>query len=596
MKKRIMEIWQKLKKWLFDHKKLFQRIGIALFVLVGITGLSIVGFYFYVQHTCPKEIVLEDAFYDITALDLSFSERDLEQEHDANGARYITATGGSVQTEGEGVACTDGVITVTAPGTYIFSGETEGMLLVDAGAEDKVQLVFRQFTLSNPRGPAVYIRSADKVFLTTAENTVNTLSDGSQYAYTDGDTNVDGAVFSKADLTLNGSGTLKISGKAAHGIVSKDDLVVGSGTYEITGAKKAVNGKDCVKIHDCQMTLQAGTDGISSDNAEDADRGFVYIQGGNIRITCNHDGVQAENVLILDAPVMEILSGGGSANAPQKESDKARGRKERETEPEEVTTESMKGLKSAKDILINGGDYTIDSCDDSIHADHSVKIADGTFQIKSGDDGIHGEHTLQILDGKLTVQNSFEGLEAWQIAISGGEISVTASDDGINAASDSTAIGGLKGLFAIQALGKMEITGGHLTVDSQGDSLDSNGVMTLSGGTVLVSGPAGGGAGDGIVDCDGSKTVNGAILLCTGSTGKSRGSGSGDYFEPENQIQVVKSVAAQPAGTALQLQDSTGKVIATFTVPKEFSQIVASAPGLSQESDYIFLLDGEKQE
>lgn len=509
MRNQINKMWEKLENWMRNHIKLFRRIGIALFVLVGITGLSIVGFYFYVQHTCPKEIVLEDAFYDIAALDLSFSERDLRRDYDTDGAKYLAASADGVQTEGEGVTYADGVITVSAPGTYIFSGETEGMLLVDAGAEDKVQLVFRQFSLSNSQGPALYIRSADKVFLTTAENTVNTLSDGAQYAYTDGDTNVDGAVFSKADLTLNGSGTLKISGKAAHGIVSKDNLVVGSGTYEITSAKKALNGKDCVKIHDCQMALQAGTDGICSDNTEAADRGFVYIQGGNIRITCQNDGVQAENVLLLEAPVMELLSGGGSVNAPQKESDKAKGRKERETEPEEITTESMKGLKSAKDILINGGEYTIDSCDDSIHADHSVKIVDGTFQIKSGDDGVHGEHTLQILGGKLTIQNSFEGLEAYQIAISGGEISVTASDDGINAASDSTAISGLKGLFAIQALGKLEITGGHLTVDSQGDSLDSNGVMTLSGGTILVSGPAGGGAGDGIVDCDGSKTVNG---------------------------------------------------------------------------------------
>ena len=136
--------------------------------------------------------------------------------------------------------------------------------------------------------------------------------------------------------------------------MSKDDLIIGAGTYNITSVKKALNGKDCVKINDCNMIIKAGTDGISSSNDEDADRGFVYIQNGDIEITSGNDGIQAETVLKLANPKINVCAGGGSVNAPVKVEEKF-GRGEAEAEQVEAATESeesIKGLKAGKEMLI----------------------------------------------------------------------------------------------------------------------------------------------------------------------------------------------------------------------------------------------------
>lgn len=582
-------------KTLLRNTKLFKRIGIFVLCFVAMVVLVITGLYFYLQYKYPEAIVLEGAYYDISSLDIQFSDRDISGTYNPNDAVKINVFDNIIECDAnEKLSIENKVIEINSSGTYVLSGSLkDGMIIVSAGEEDKVQLVFNNFDLSNSSNPAIYIRSADKVFLTTAEKTINTVSDGKGYTYTDGDNNVDAAIFSKTDLTLNGFGELIVTGNTAHGIVSKDDLVIGCGAYRIESVKKALNGKDCVKVYSCEMTLHSGTDGICSDNTEDTERGYIYIKNGKIDIISGNDGIQAENVLVLDSPDINITSGGGSINAPNKESDKAKGRHEEESEVEEESTESIKGFKSAKDIVISAGTYTIDSYDDSVHADHSIKISGGEFCIKSGDDAIHAEHTLQITNGSIEIEKSFEGLEAYQIAINGGDIHIIASDDGINAASESTAITELTGLFAMQTMGKLEITDGTLLVNSEGDSLDSNGVFTISGGVVLVAGPQNGGGGDGIVDCDGRKTVNGGIILCIGKS-NSRFGDSDDYFDTERQLQIIKSVGTHSAGTVIEMQDSKGSVLATLSAPKNFDLIVATAEGLNSESDYVFFLDGIK--
>lgn len=595
MKNRIGIIVKKIKQWLCNNRRLFKHLGLGVLIIVCIVMVAATGYYFYLQNKCPKEIVLEDAYYDITSLDIKFSDRDISGTYDTNNAVSITISDNIINaTSNDNITVENQTITIKSSGTYILSGElNEGMLIVAADSEDKVQLVFENFCLSNWINPAVYIKSADKVFITTAEGTVNTISDGTEYTYTDDNSNVDAAIFSKSDLALNGSGKLIVKGNTAHGIVSKDDLVIGSGKYEITSVKKALNGKDCIKIFDCEMSLYSGTDGICSNNTEDAERGYIYIKGGTINIVCRNDGVQAENVLVLEDPTINIIAGGGSVNAPKKQSNKAKDRHEDDATQEEESTESRKGLKSAKDIIIFDGAYTIDSYDDSVHADHSINIADGEFHIQSGDDGIHAEHTLLISNGNIEIEKCFEGLEGFQIAVNGGRISVIASDDGVNATSSDTVMSQIKGFFARQTLGKLEITDGLLTVNSEGDSLDSNGIMTISGGVVLVAGPQGD-SNDSIVDCDGSKTVNGGILLCIGTQDDGDFGSSEDYFDVENQVQVVKSVEMQSEGTAIELQDTNGNIIVTFIAPKSFDYIVATAPNLNSESDYMFLLNGQK--
>lgn len=497
-----------LKEWCRKRRKLLKRALLVCAALMAIGILTMAGMYIYFNNKYSSAIVLDGAYADISLMDFTFSDRDVNGVYDEENAIRINVTDGQVLAQSEKVLADEGNIILKSEGTYVLSGELSGgSLIVAAGEGDKLHIVLDGFVINNENGPAVYIKSSDKVYITLASGTINRLSDGKAYEYADGETSVDAALFSKSDLSINGAGTLVVEGNYKHGIVSKDDLVIGSGIYEITSAKKALCGKDCVKIKNCDMTLKAGTDGICSDNDEEAHRGFVYIENGNIDIVCGNDGIQAETILRLEEPAISVCSGGGSANAPVRNEDSfGRGsREEGESETTEATeaTESMKGLKAVGDILITGGIYYIDSVDDAIHANNSIRIEGGYLELKSGDDGIHGDNTLSIVEGKINIGKCYEGLEAYQIMIAGGGIFVVSSDDGVNASCGSeemSAWENIKRFFAHGLNGKLEITGGVLAVNTEGDGLDSNGVMSISGGKTYVAGPTGG--GNDAFDCD----------------------------------------------------------------------------------------------
>jgi len=578
---------QKIKAWLSGHKRLFMWIGISIGSLALILGITVLICFSYFKANYSNDIVFEGAYSDTSLLSLSFTERDLKTSYITENAAFVTAKDGSFACNSDKVTVSGKIITVKAEGVFVFSGEmADGMILVEGADSDKIQLVFNGFSLTSKDTPAVYIKSANKVFITTAKNTVNTLADTKGYEYTDGTSAVDAAIFSRADLTLSGEGTLRVNGNNAHGIVSKDDLVMGSGTYEITSAKKGLSGKDCVKINHCNLTISAGTDGIHSDNT-DSDKGFVYIKGGQIKITATKDGIQSQNTTVLENPTMEIVTDGGSANAPVKETNTGKGKHERGEREEEAATESLesaKALKSATDIIISGGKYTIDSRDDGIHADGSIKICGGSFSLKSGDDGIHAENTLQITKGEINIEKCFEGLEAYQISISGGNTSIVADDDGVNASADSTS-DFFKSLFVENASGKLEIKGGVLSVYSKGDSLDSNGVMHLTGGTVFVFRPQG--KGEDIIDCDSSREVNGTALIVVGTGDSAENVASdSDAFEIKNKTVVARDTDGY-AGDVIEIKINSKKH-ATFVAPDSFDYIVATTP----EDSLTVLING----
>ena len=184
--------------------------------------------------------------------ELSVSERDASGEYDASNAAVLSP---------------EDDLTITEAGVYVLSGTYEDrMIIIEAGKEDKVQLVLDNAVLTNRNGPAIYVRSADKVFLTAAEGTVNTISDGSNYTLTDDETTPDAAVFSKDDLTINGAGTLTINGNCKHAVVSKDDLVITAKDLTLNAVNIGLNGKDSVTILDAGVIVTAGSDGIHSEN------------------------------------------------------------------------------------------------------------------------------------------------------------------------------------------------------------------------------------------------------------------------------------------------------------------------------------------
>lgn len=208
-----------------------------------------------------------------------FTDRDLEIGYDEETSARITLSGDSASSDSDAVQISGSTVTITDEGTYILSGVlNNGMVVVSAEDTDKVQLVLNGVQITNETSAAIYIPEADKVFITTVDGTENVLTNGGTYSAID-DNNIDAVIFSKSDLTLNGAGTLTINAAAGHGIVSKDDLVLTSGTYLITAASHGLSGKDSVRIANGSYTITAGKDGIQAENTDDASLGYLYIAG-----------------------------------------------------------------------------------------------------------------------------------------------------------------------------------------------------------------------------------------------------------------------------------------------------------------------------
>lgn len=403
----------------------------------------------------------------VEAVEATVTKRDASGEYDASEAVVLDPAGD---------------LTIRAAGVYLLSGSYTKTVVVDAGEEDKVQLVLQNADLAVEDGPAIYVKSADKVFLTAAAGTVNTVSDGESYTFTDSDTSVDAAVFSKEDLTVNGTGTLTITGNQKHAVVSKDDLTVTASDLTVIAAKAGLNGKDSVTLSGATVSIRAGSDGIRSDNDTDAAKGTVQAANSVITIEAGNDGIQAETAFAAADCEITVTSGGGS------------------TARAADSSESYKGIKAGTSVTLAGGTYTIDSLDDAVHANGTVLISGGEYILTSGDDGIHADERAEVSDGKLTI-TAHEGIEGTCVLISGGEITIQASDDGINAARKVSGI-----------TPTVEITGGNLTITmgaGDTDGIDSNGDIRITGGTISISGSS-------AFDYDGSASFTGGTVIVNG--------------------------------------------------------------------------------
>lgn len=500
-------------------------------------------------------------------MDFDFSNKDTEYDYDESEATVIKESEDAVK--------------ITAAGTYVITGR-HSSITVSAPDSAKVRIILKNATVQNSSGPAIYITAADKVFITAYKGTVNTVSDGSAYSSDFDGTNVDGAVFSKADLTLNGEGTLNVTGSYKCAVVSKDDLIICGLTLNAKSLGSAIEGKDCVKSKDATVTVTSGGDGIKSTNSEDTARGFVYIESGLFNITAAKDGIQAETLVKLSGGEINVISGGG---APEKVSSGDAGRAPFESSSSD-DEESTNGIKAGTLILADGGSITVSSADDTVHSNGDVQINGGKFTLSSGDDGIHADNALIINSGEITVSKSYEGLEGKTVTVTGGNIDITSSDDGINAADGSgSSAGGAPGANASSDV-YINISGGYITVNASGDGVDSNGNIDISGGVILVSGPAS--DGDSALDCDGTATVTGGTAIFCGSAGMAE-----TFSDSSSQPSLMYTLdSAAAAGTSVALVNSEGKVIASFVPSKQYINVVISSPYLTVGSSYTLSVGG----
>ena len=546
------------------------------------------------------------ASFDASALDLDYSNRDRDPSYDDASATHIVLAGDTATVDGAGATAEGSTVAIAAEGVYVVSGSLDdGQLVVEAPEDAKVQVVLAGATIHNEDGPAVYVKQADKCFVTLVDGTQNALTDGAEYVLEDGSDEPYATLFSRADLTLNGSGTLSVTGAYRHAVCSKDDLVITGGTYAVTAVEDALRGRDCVKIADGDFTLIAGGDGIKSNKDTKATKGFVSIDGGTFDIEAGDDGIQAQTYL-----------------------------------------------------RIAGGDLSIAASDDALHSDLEGLLAGGTLDIEAGDDAFHAETKLVIDDGTVNVKACYEGYEAEKLYINGGNTHIVASDDAINAAAadlgdgadgdsatvdDASAMQGdapdmvmpdgaepptmpegdampegmappdgeeampdgggspnerdLNGgapdnAFAEGGAGGMgmgdencliQINGGYTVLDAAGDGVDSNGYVEVTGGVLLVNGPTSG--GDGAFDYDLTATVTGGTVLMVGSTGMAQNFTSGE------QPFAFAAVSGN-AGDNVAVVDADGTVAASLTAAKQFGMVLVSSPALEEGGTYSLVVGG----
>lgn len=514
-----------------------------------------------------------------------FSDRDREDNFE--GGVTVTLSDSGSTANGAGVRIDGNTVTITAEGTYLLTGKlTDGQVRVQVTKQQKVQLILQNAEVSCSGGAALYISQGDKVFVTLAEGTENSLSSAGAFTRDAAD-GVDAAVYSKADLTFNGSGSLQVSSETGHGIVSKDELKFTGGTYGVTAAKQGITGKDCLCIEDGSFTVESGTDGLHSKNDEDASLGYVYILDGTFRITAGGDGIDASKDIYIADGDFTIFTGDGSASVTHSDSGWGGGMPGGwgGSSSSSTTEESRKGLKAGKTLTLIGGSFDIDAEDDAIHSNDAIAVTGGEMTLASGDDAFHAEGVLELSGGKIEITKSYEGLEGTYITVSGGEISVTASDDGMNAAGGNDSSGlagpwGQGGGFGEATDAYILISGGTLVIDAGGDGVDSNGDLTVTGGVTYVNGPTN--SGNGPLDYAGNGKITGGVFIAVGSAGMAMNFGT----ESTQGAILCGLNGTAPGGTEVSVADSNGKTLASFTATKNFQSILVSAPGMAKGGTY----------
>ncbi|BEL02421.1 carbohydrate-binding domain-containing protein [Actinoplanes sichuanensis] len=493
----------------------------------------------------------------------------------------IELTGDSATASGDGVTVDGNTVTITAAGTYRVSGELAGQIVVNA-PDATVTLILDGAEISSSTGAAIAATEVDQLIVSLADGTTSTLSDASSYAE---DADVNAALFSAGDLTITGDGKLTVTGNGNDGIAGKDGVLIESGTITVTAEDDGLRGKDYVAVSGGTITVTAGGDGIKADNDEDTDAGFVSVSGGTITVTSAGDGVDAATDIVVTKGTIAITAGGGHAVKPS----------------DDV---SAKGLKSGVITVLEGGTVTVDSSDDAVHTDGAVHFNGAKVTVASGDDGVHAEGQQIIDAGSLEVTSAVEGLEAAVFVLNDGTVHVVSSDDGINGAGGTTGTdtadqGGQQGGGGFPGGGggpggggeevgdfSVTINGGTLVIDSNGDGLDSNGVASITGGTVVVNGPEGN--GNGALDVNGSFTVSGGTLLAAGSAGMVV-TPSTDSEQGWISATLDSAIAA---GTTVQITDSDGTVVATYVTGKSVQNITFSSSKITSGESYTIHTGG----
>lgn len=477
----------------------------------------------------------------------------------------ITLTGSSATSTSPNVRVNGGVVTITGAGTYQLSGSlSNGQVVVDTAQSGMVRLILNGVTIANSTSSAINVVDADEVMVYLNPGSTNRLSDATNYVYPSPDVDEpNAALFSKANLTIAGTGSLTVTGNAYDGIASKDGLVIAAGAITVTAVDEGIRGKDYLVIEGGTLTVTARTgDGLKSNEDGDARLGYVLVRAGTVNVTAQGDGIHGETDIIVTGGTLTVRSGGGRTTPLPADA-------------------SAKGLKAGVLIVTGGGQINVDASDDAVHSDTAVALDGGTLTLATRDDAVHAETTLDVTAGTVNVTNSFEGLEALKLTISGGSVNVVSTDDGLNSAEE-----GLNE-FIVSQNAFIRITGGSVATSGGTDAIDTNGTLTISGGIVAAHGSETTSFGEGGVDSNGPAVFNGGTTFAAGLSAV-----TGQIASSSAQGWVTYRFGSrQAAGTIVQVA-SGGTVIAAYRAPKAFQQIALSSQQTGSGRSYDIYTGG----
>ena len=428
----------------------------------------------------------------------------------------------------DGVSVENGTITITSGGTYRITGEYSGQVKIEATKTDTVRLVLDNAKITNSTGAAINVVSAAEAIIYTAAGTTNTVADEANYTAT-GDDDPDAAIYSTANLTLTGEGSLSVEGAYEEGIHTTGGLVIASGTLEVNAANTGIKGKDYVDITGGIVNVTAAQDGIKSTNTDDESLGFTRLSAGSVTVSAGDDGLKAPHTLEIS---------GGTLNIEK----------------------SNEGIE-AQYINILDGDVTVNSTDDGINASLKDSSSDTSSDTTSGT-ATTGQQTQQNQNGQVQQAPAGGG------AAPGGSQGSTGQNQNMpQPPTDGAMPGGGSGTFEVVDAA-INISGGTVTVNAEGDGIDSNGTATFSGGTVTVNGPAAG--GNNALDSNGDLLLNGGTVT-TGSTA--------DMFEAPSSASTsgylkITDSSALTQGSTVQVTDSSGTVVANYKITTSGVQLV----------------------
>lgn len=547
-------------------------------------------------------------------------------------ATLVTLTDSSATAKGKytGYEIDGTDVSITAAGTYVFSGDCDnGSITVKKGVTG-VTIVLNGLTLTNDDSAAITLNKTAEASLIAAAGTTNTVAD------TEGSSDENAAVKVKsgAALAIGGTGTLTVDGNAKNGIKGAADAVitVAEGKLNINAANDGLSCDDELNITGGTLSITAGGDAVkaSPDTGENPDTtslGNVTISGGTLTLNAAEDGIQADGDLTISGGTFHVKTNGGHTTALTDDS------------------ASCKGFKAGKTLTVTGGTLTVDSADDALHASTDVTISGGTLTLATGDDGVHADNDLVIgtkgasstSTPRINITASYEGLEGTTVTVYSGDIDVAASDDGVNAANST--LGERSDKYAIN------IAGGDLYIDAGSDGLDSNNDINITGGKVEVYGADA--VMDAAIDYDGTFTLSGGTLfgagmepcagtqayIAVGETSPSGGMGGGPHGQGGGQGMTPPGDAngsqmtppdfsgnggtppekpsdngqggqqgGAPAnresalgikeGSVITVQNSSGKTLYTATALGSMSSVIFSSADIKEGETYTVLVDG----